>query len=71
VYQSRGRLTGQGYEIEMAIPFKTLRFPPARTQSWALNIVRRVQSTGHEDSWAPAEPHVERHRQSRLLAGRG
>jgi hypothetical protein len=23
-------------------------------QSWALNIVRRVQSSGHEDSWVPA-----------------
>jgi hypothetical protein len=54
VFQSKGRLTGDGYEIEIAIPFKTLRFPPDRIQSWALNIVRRVQSSGHEDSWTPA-----------------
>ena len=43
-----------GYVIEIAIPFKTLRFPADRVQSWALNIVRIVQSSGHEDSWAPA-----------------
>ena len=54
VFQSKGRLTDEGYEIEIAIPFKTLRFPTDRVQSWALNIVRRVQSSGHEDSWAPA-----------------
>jgi hypothetical protein len=54
VYQSKGRLTEEGYEIEIAIPFKTLRFPGDRVQSWAVNIVRLVQSSGHEDSWVPA-----------------
>ena len=54
VFQSKGRLTDEGYEIEIAIPFKTLRFPADRVQSWALNVVRRVQSSGHEDSWTPA-----------------
>ena len=55
VFQSKGRLTDEGYEIEVAIPFKTLRFPQARVQTWALNIVRRVQSSGLEDSWTPAQ----------------
>jgi len=55
VFQSKGRLTDYGFEIEIAIPFKTLRFPANRVQSWALNIVRRVQSSGHEDSWTPAQ----------------
>jgi len=55
VFQSKGRLTDYGYEIEVAIPFKTLRFPADRVQSWALNVVRRVQSSGHEDSWTPAQ----------------
>ena len=54
VFQSKGRLTDYGYEIEIVIPFKTLRFPTDHVQSWALNIVRRVQSSGHEDSWTPA-----------------
>src|SRR3954469_1586454 len=56
VYQSKGRVTDEGYEIEIAIPFKTLRFPSDRVQSWALNVVRLVQSSGHEDSWVPAVP---------------
>jgi hypothetical protein len=54
VYHSKGRLTDYGYEVEIAIPFKTLRFPTTDVQSWALNVVRLVQSSGHEDSWVPA-----------------
>ena len=54
VYESKGRLTADGYEIEIAIPFKTLRVPAARVQTWSLNITRRVQSSGQEDSWTPA-----------------
>jgi hypothetical protein len=54
VYHSKGRVTSDGYEIEIVIPFKTLRFPNDRVQSWSLNIVRLVQSSGHEDSWTPA-----------------
>jgi hypothetical protein len=54
VFQSKGRVTADGFEIEIVIPFKTLRFPGDRVQSWALNVVRLVQSSGHEDSWTPA-----------------
>jgi len=55
VFQSKGRLTAYGFEVEIAIPFKTLRFPAGAVQSWALNVLRRVQSSGVEDSWTPAE----------------
>src|SRR3954465_10315921 len=54
VYASKGRVTADGYEIEIAIPFKTLRFPASRVQTWSVNITRRVQSSGQEDSWTPA-----------------
>src|SRR3954453_5115012 len=54
VYESKGRLTADGYEIEIAIPFKTLRVPAARVQTWSLNVIRRVQSSGQEDTWTPA-----------------
>jgi hypothetical protein len=54
VFESRGRLTEAGYEVEVKIPFKSLRFPAADTQDWGLHVVRRIQSSGHEDSWAPA-----------------
>jgi hypothetical protein len=55
VFESSGRVTEYGYEIEVSIPFKSLRFQPAREQSWGINIVRLVQHSGREDSWAPAK----------------
>jgi len=54
VYQSKGRLTDDGFEIEVRIPFKSLRSPSADVQDWGLHIVRIVKSTGHEDSWVAA-----------------
>jgi len=55
VYASRGRITDSGFEVEIRIPFKTLRYQSADPQDWGLHVVRRVQATGHEDSWVPAQ----------------
>src|SRR6476620_584968 len=54
VYQSKGRLTDYGYEVEIRIPFKSIRFQPKREQVWGLNVVRLVQHSGRGDSWTPA-----------------
>jgi hypothetical protein len=55
VFTSKGRLTEYGYEVELRIPFKSLKFQAADTQSWDINVVRQVQHSGFEDSWAPAK----------------
>jgi hypothetical protein len=54
IYQSRGRVTERGYEIEIRIPFKSLRYQSAAEQSWGIHVTRQVQHSGYEDSWAPA-----------------
>ena len=54
VFDSRGRVSDSGYEIEIRIPFKSLRYQSAEEQSWGLHVTRRVQHSGYEDSWAPA-----------------
>jgi hypothetical protein len=54
VFESRGRVTAGGYEIEIRIPFRSLRFKTAPTQDWGIHVIRRTQATGHEDSWVPA-----------------
>ncbi len=53
VWQSKGRVTETGYEVELVIPFKSLRYRAADVQSWQLNVVRTVQATGFEETWAP------------------
>ena len=38
IWQSRGRLTEFGYVVSIAIPFKSLRFPPASgPRTWGVN----------------------------------
>jgi hypothetical protein len=54
VYQSKGRLTPEGYVVEVRIPFKSLKYQSERVQTWGLNVVRQVRHSGHEDSWTPA-----------------
>jgi len=54
VFQSRGRVTDWGYEVEVRIPFKSIRYQPRQPQTWRLNIVRQVKHSGVEDSWYPA-----------------
>jgi hypothetical protein len=53
-FDSRGRLTSEGYVVEVRIPFRSLRFPSGEPQRWGLNVTRHVQRTGHEDSWTDA-----------------
>ena len=55
VFSSRGRLTDYGYEVEIRIPLKSLKYQSGEGQSWDLNIVREVQHSGNEDSWVPAK----------------
>jgi hypothetical protein len=54
VFESKGRLIPSGYEVEVRIPFKSLRYQDSEVQSWGLHVLRRVQHTGFQDTWAPA-----------------
>ena len=54
VYDSKGRVTQSGYEVEIRIPFRSLRYQAAAEQTWGINVVRQVQHSGYEDTWAPA-----------------
>ncbi len=54
VYESRGRLTEFGYEVEVFVPFKSLRYQRVDPQTWAINVIRKVQHSGYEDTWTPA-----------------
>ncbi|HSR16332.1 MAG TPA: DUF5916 domain-containing protein, partial [Gemmatimonadales bacterium] len=54
VFQSGGRLVPGGYEVEIRIPFKSLRYQDVDPQTWGINVLRRVQHSGYQDSWTPA-----------------
>lgn len=53
-WQSRGRLTDYGFEVEIRIPFSVLRYPSRSPQDWGIQIDRHVQKSGYEETWTPA-----------------
>jgi hypothetical protein len=53
LFSSEGRVTDRGYEVEMAIPFRSLRFPHKNPLTFGFNAVRQIPRTGVLVSWAP------------------
>jgi hypothetical protein len=47
-----GRLA-DGWTMEMAIPFKTLRFPDRDAQVWGLNVLRIIRRKNEITTWSP------------------
>ena len=53
-WQSKGRVEEWGYEVEIRIPFSSLRYPVKSVQEWGLQIDRHVQHSAFEETWTPA-----------------
>jgi hypothetical protein len=52
--ESKGVLTEDGFTIEIAIPFKSLRYEAGKNKLWGLHINRRVKYNNNEyNSWMP------------------
>ncbi len=54
-WQSRGHVTDWGYEVELRIPFSSLRFPSKSTQRWGIQFSRNVQHSGYQETWTPVK----------------
>ncbi|MFI5231842.1 MAG: DUF5916 domain-containing protein [Gemmatimonadales bacterium] len=54
VYESQGHVTPYGYEVVVRIPFRSIKYQADDPQDWGVNIVRKVQHSGHEQTWVPA-----------------
>lgn len=68
VMDSKGEVTAEGYTVEIAIPFKSLRYHSGEGKTWGLQLFRRIKRDNNElDSWMP----ISRSRQGTLnQAGR-
>ena len=54
VMESKGVLTEDGFTIEVAVPFKSLRYEAGKNKQWGLHINRRVKYNNNEyNSWMP------------------
>jgi hypothetical protein len=53
VWNTRAKMTGQGYMVLFEIPFKSLRFRPTATHTWGI-LLARVLPRNSEHSYYPA-----------------
>ena len=56
LFDSAGTLVPDGWTAEMAIPFKSLRYPQrgvGEAHRWGFQIVRTIESKDESDVWAP------------------
>jgi hypothetical protein len=53
LWESDARVTETGWEAEIRVPFRSLRFREAAEQAWGVNVVREVRRTEYQSSWAP------------------
>lgn len=63
IWESAGRITDSGYQVEIALPFASLRFPDREQQSWRMDFwrnhpreLRRQYSWSQYDSDDPCWP---------------
>ncbi len=57
IWDAGARITSEGWAVEMAIPFKTLRFKPGQTV-WGLNVERQIKRHNERDRWASARQDI-------------
>ncbi len=54
VMESKGALTADGYVVEAAIPFKSLRYEAGKGKIWGIHLWRNIDRLNDEmDSWVP------------------
>jgi hypothetical protein len=54
VMESKGEVTDKGYTIEVAIPFKSLRYEAGKGKLWGIHLIRTIKRNNNEqDSWMP------------------
>lgn len=59
IWESAGSITSDGWVAEMAIPFKSLRFPDKDVQDWGFNVSRTYpRASRTQMSWTPVDRNV-------------
>src|SRR2546422_330088 len=53
VWSVRSQITARGWEAEMVIPFRTLRYIPGADRVWGLQIMRNLRRHNEQSFWTP------------------
>ncbi|MFO7655828.1 MAG: DUF5916 domain-containing protein [Bacteroidales bacterium] len=52
VWESKSRITEEGWIVEMRIPFAAIRFPEKTEHVWGLNMFRNIRRYNSNNSWS-------------------
>ncbi|MEE2822832.1 MAG: DUF5916 domain-containing protein [Acidobacteriota bacterium] len=52
IWHVKTQITDQGWQVEMAIPFRSLRFREEQNQVWGINFARRIRRKNELDVWS-------------------
>jgi Domain of unknown function (DUF5916)/Carbohydrate family 9 binding domain-like len=59
VMESKGVMTNDGWTVEVAIPFKSIRYTAGKGKLWGAHFFRRIKRLNNElDSWMPVSKSV-------------
>ena len=59
VMESKGVVTNDGYTVEVAIPFKSLRYEAGKGKLWGIHLIRQIKRLNNEtQSWMPIRREV-------------
>jgi len=69
IWKSGAAVRTDGWSVEMAIPFKSLRFSPRENQEWGINFERYIHRLNEQDYWTDNERDKPLLQQMGLLTG--
>ena len=55
-WSSAAKLTEEGWQLEMRIPYSAFRFPKKEQQNWGINFFRYISRNREESYWNPVKP---------------
>jgi hypothetical protein len=58
VWESKVRMKDDGWEVEMRIPYLSLRFSKKDVQTWGVQFLRYMRRNNEQNFWNPVDPNV-------------
>jgi hypothetical protein len=58
VWESQVKITNNAWQVEMKIPYMSLRFAKKQLQDWGINFYRNVRRTNETSYWSTVNPNV-------------
>lgn len=55
IWESKAKITDNGWVVEIKIPYAALRFPESKEQIWGLNFFREVRRKRQKFTWSPID----------------